>query len=300
MNLCNILQKALTWMYRKNIIWLASYPKSGNTWFRVFLTNLLNESDDPANINSLNESSISSSRHIFDDYTGLSSSDLSFEEIDKLRPDVYKMQSAESDELLFKKVHDKYYFVDDTKALFPKEISKAAIYLVRNPLDVLVSFAYHSAQPVESMIKSMNNKDYAFCNRNDKLQNQLRQILGDWSEHVKSWTEQKDIPVKVIRYEDMVLNSFETFSAAVKFLKITKSDEQIKQAIQKSDFKILSDQENQYGFKEKLIKSKKFFRKGKIGDWRNHLTEDQVNEIISNHKEMMIKLGYLESDKPVF
>ncbi|MDX9697324.1 MAG: hypothetical protein RBT49_16150, partial [Bacteroidales bacterium] len=91
-------------MSKKNIVWLASYPKSGNTWFRVFLTNLLNEKTEPAHINDLTETSISSSRKIFDDYTGLSSSDLSFDEIDKLRPDVYRMQSDESAELLFKKV----------------------------------------------------------------------------------------------------------------------------------------------------------------------------------------------------
>ena len=68
-------------MPERNIIWLASYPKSGNTWFRVFLTNLLSDSDTPANINDLTETSISSSRKLFDDYTGLSSADLTFEEI---------------------------------------------------------------------------------------------------------------------------------------------------------------------------------------------------------------------------
>jgi len=281
-------------MNKKNVIWLASYPKSGNTWFRVFLTNLIYESEAPAHINDLAETSIASSRKIFDEYTGLSSSDLSFEEIDKLRPEVYRMQSHESNELLFKKVHDKFYFVDKDQALFPPEITQACIYFIRNPLDVAVSFAYHSAKDVQRMVKVLNDSAYAFCDNNDRLPNQLRQILGTWSEHVASWTTQKLIPVHVVRYEDMKQNTFETFKKAVQFIGIKKSDQQIKTAIEKSDFKILAQQEQEKGFKEKMIKSKSFFRKGEIGDWRNYLDEKMKNEIINNHKTIMKKYGYLD------
>lgn len=288
-------------MYKKNTIWLASYPKSGNTWFRVFLTNLLGNSENPANINDLAETTIASSRKIFDDYTGLSSSDLSFHEIDNLRPDVYRMQSEESEELLFKKVHDKFSYLKNGDALFPPEISLGVIYLIRNPLDVLVSFAYHSAKPVEKMISVMNNPEYAFCAHNDKLQNQLRQMLGSWSGHVKSWTEQTLMPVYVLRYEDMIQNTVESFTAAIRFLNIEKTDDEIRTAIRKSDFRILTEQEKESGFREKMIKSKSFFRKGEIGDWRNHLNDQMSNEIIENHQEMMLKFGYLDSNyKPMF
>lgn len=288
-------------MHKKNIIWLASYPKSGNTWFRVFLTNLMQSTDNPANINDLAETSISSSRKIFDDYTGLSSSDLTFDEIDKLRPDVYRMQSKESDELIFKKVHDKYYKVDDHQALFPSEVSKGVIYLIRNPLDVLVSFAYHSARPVDKMIKTMNNPAYAFCDKNTKLANQLRQILGSWSDHVSSWTEQKEIPVHVMRYEDMMTDTLKTFTRAVSFIGLPSSETEIINALNKSDFKVLSEQEKQAGFKEKMIKSEAFFRKGVIGDWRNHLTEELKDEIIRKHKTIMQKFGYLDrNNQPVY
>lgn len=288
-------------MYKKNVIWLASYPKSGNTWFRVFLTNLLSDSDIPANINDLADTSISSSRKIFDEYTGLSSSDLTFNEIDSLRPEVYRMQSAESDELLFKKVHDKYYITEKKEPLFPTEITKGVVYIIRNPLDVLVSFAYHSAKPVEKMIRTLNNSDFAFCSQNDKLQNQLRQIIGSWSDHVKSWIEQKNIPVQVIRYEDMIQNTFESFKNAVKFIELENSDSEILNAIKKSDFLLLANQEKKEGFKEKMIKSKSFFRKGEIGDWRNYLDQKTIEEIISNHNSIMKKYGYINNNnKPVF
>jgi hypothetical protein len=282
-------------MSKKNVIWLASYPKSGNTWLRVFLTNLLHEKESPANINDLTETSISSSRKIFDDYTGLSSSDLSFKEIDRLRPEVYKMQSAETNDILFKKVHDKFYFVDKDKPLFPPEISLGAIYIIRNPLDVAVSFSYHSVKPLDIMIRAINNHTYAFCDKNSMQQNQLRQILGSWSDHVKSWTEQDLIPHLVIRYEDMILDTFTTFKKAVDFLKIEKSDSKIIAAIEKSDFSVLSKQEKESGFKERMIKSESFFRKGKIGDWRNHLNEHQKNELVETHETVMKLFGYLNN-----
>jgi len=288
-------------MTNKNTIWLASYPKSGNTWFRIYLSNLLNKSQDPANINDLLDTSISSSRKLFDDYTGLSSSDLTHDEIDKLRSAVYRMQSQESEELLFKKVHDKFYFTEPGKPLFPPDISKGAIYIIRNPFDVLVSFAYHSTKPISNMINSLNDKHFAFCNNNNKLTNQLRQIMGSWSDHVKSWTEQNIIPVHIIRYEDMVLKPYDTFKSATDFIGINKTESEIKKAIINSDFKILTQQENKGGFKEKALKTKSFFRKGIIGDWKNHLDQPSIETIISNHNEIMIKFGYLNNkNQPIF
>ncbi len=288
-------------MSKKNIIWLASYPKSGNTWFRIFLTNLLYESDDPANINDLAETSISSSRKIFDEYTGLSSSDLTFEEIDTLRPYVYRIQSEESNELLFKKAHDKFYNVNKNQPLFPPEVSKGVIYFIRNPLDVLVSFAYHSAKPISRMLPSLNNSKYEFCGRDNKLQNQLRQILGSWSGHVCSWINQDLIPIHIMRYEDMINDTFNTFKHAVQFIGLKKTDKQIKTALAKSSFSVLSKQEKKDGFREKMIRTKFFFRKGQIGDWKNHLSEREVEKIVLNNKEIMLKFKYLDSNyKPIF
>lgn len=283
-------------MYKKNIIWLASYPKSGNTWFRVFLTNLMASSGIPAQINHLVETSISSSRKIFDDYAGLSSSDLTYEEIDRLRPEVYRMQSMESNELLFKKVHDKFYKVNDKQLLFPPEISKGVVYIIRNPLDVLVSFAYHRSTQVNNMIPILNDPNFSICDNKYKLHGQLRQFIGSWSDHVKSWSEQTMIPVHIIRYEDMVNSAFTCFSQVVTFIGLEKTECQIKDAIQKSDFVVLSKQEKENGFREKMINSKSFFRKGTIGDWQNHLDKENIKNVITNHKDVMLKYGYLDSN----
>ena len=83
------------------IIWLASYPKSGNTWFRVFLTNLLRDADTPASINELESTPIASARGIFDNNIGFEASDLTADEIDRLRPELYRPSGRKRERAAF-------------------------------------------------------------------------------------------------------------------------------------------------------------------------------------------------------
>jgi hypothetical protein len=193
-------------------------------------------------------------------------------------------------------VHDAYTYLDDGRPLFPPDVSRAAIYFIRNPLDVLISFAHHSATEPEKMIRVLNDPEKAFGRSPEKLFNQLRQKLSTWSGHVKSWVDQEDIPVHVMRYEDMRRDPFEVFEKALKFLHLTVSDEKVRQALKNSDLSILQEQEKQQGFKEKMIRADQFFRKGKPGEWREVLTEEQVKSVVSEHREVMRRFGYLDQD----
>ncbi|HEX2934129.1 MAG TPA: sulfotransferase domain-containing protein [Bacteroidales bacterium] len=277
------------------IVWLASYPKSGNTWFRIFLANLLRNSDTPANINELEGGPIASSRQLFDEATGLSSADLTPDEIENLRPEVYKYISAESESLIFHKIHDAFVLTGNNEPLIPKEATYKALYFVRNPLDVAVSFSHHANLPVDTIVKQMNDDQFAFCSRTDKLHNQLCQKLLSWSHHIQSWTNQTDFPVHVMRYEDMKTNAFETFKKATEFAGLEYTDMQIQRAIGFSDFKTIKSQEEQYGFREKAPGSKEFFRKGKIGSWKEELSETLIKTLINEHREMMLRFGYINA-----
>lgn len=276
----------------KKIVWLASYPKSGNTWFRIFLTNFLRDGDNPANINELHRTPIASSRSMFDEYSGLPSSDLTPDEIDHLRPALYRQIARETKETIYHKVHDAYRILPDGNPLFPAEITKAVIYFIRNPLDVAISFAHHSATTIDRMIRAMNNPDYAFCKREDRLHNQLEQKLFAWSGHVESWTRQQTMPVLIIRYEDMLKNTFENFKKAINFVGLKADDEKIKQAVYFSRLEELQKQEQEKGFREKSPKANSFFRKGYAGDWKTGLTKEQVNQLVEHHKGIMQKYGY--------
>ncbi|MCF8335198.1 MAG: sulfotransferase domain-containing protein [Bacteroidales bacterium] len=281
---------------KKNIVWLASYPKSGNTWFRVFLSNLFSESSQPASINDLHHTPIASVRQSFDEITGLPSSDLTFEEVDRLRPEVYRFQAKEAGSVQFRKVHDAYTRLNDGSPLFPPDVSKAVVYFIRNPLDVLISFAHHSGTKPEKMINVLNDPCKAFGRSAEKLFNQLRQKLGTWSGHVKSWVDQVDIPVHVMRYEDMRRDAFPVFKEAVNFLNLNVRDKDIREALQNSDFSLLQKQEKEQGFKEKMINASAFFRKGKPGEWRTELTREQITIIVNEHREMMKRFGYLDDE----
>ncbi|HEX3008064.1 MAG TPA: sulfotransferase domain-containing protein, partial [Bacteroidales bacterium] len=173
------------------------------------------KSDQPADINELEGGPIASSRQLFDEATGLSSSDLTPEEIENLRPHVYEYIAHNSSEIVFHKIHDALTFTKAGSLLVPSEVTRGALYFVRNPLDVAVSFAHHANMSFDNIVSAMNNNDYAFCSKDSKLHMQLRQKLLTWSNHYVSWTSQGNFPVLVVRYEDMINDCFATFASAV-------------------------------------------------------------------------------------
>jgi hypothetical protein len=280
----------------KNIVWLASYPKSGNTWFRVFLSNLLEKTTQPADINDLYATPIASNRALFDDVTGLSSADLTPEEIENLRPEVYIHAAQHTDELIFQKIHDAWIPTSSGVPLIPKEVTKCVIYFVRNPLDVAVSFANHLGKPLDQTVKIMADPNFAFSSKNDRLSIQLQQRLLSWSGHLHSWINESGLPILVIRYEDMIDNPFEAFSKAAKFIGLEANDDEIHRAIEFSDIKEMQKQESTKGFNEKPMKASTFFRKGVAGGWRNELPEELVKSICNEHREMMVRFGYLDNN----
>jgi aryl sulfotransferase len=277
----------------KKIIWLASYPKSGNTWFRAFLTALLNPANHFVDINNMHPTTIASSRQLFDELTGVSSADLIPEEINRLRPLVYYQNAVESDDLVFQKVHDAFSIFPGGESLFPSDITKAVLYFIRNPLDIVVSFAHHLSATIDKTIAIMNNPEYAFCQHIDMLHNQLRQNLSTWSGHVKSWVDDSGLPLLVIRFEDMYINPIETFSKAISFIGLNYQLKEIETALELASFSRLKQQEMENGFTEKSPNTVSFFRKGIVGDWKNELSKNQISKIIEAHKMLMERHGYL-------
>jgi len=283
-----------------NILWIASYPKSGNTWFRMFLSHILRDEISSIDINQYESDGIASARNAFDYYSGLDSTDLTREEIERLRPDVYEKMSATAEGLLIIKAHDAYKTLPDGRHLFPSPATKAAVYLLRNPLDVLVSYAHHNGQSIEKTIKAMNNADHTLSYKKNNALSQLPHFLGTWSHHVQSWTE---IPsfTYVIRYEDLHQKPLDTFKKAAEAIGLNKSTERIKKAIEATSFDNLQKQEQEKGFHERPHSSSSFFRSGKLGSWRESLTEKQAGAIIEKHSVMMKRYGYLDhKDNPVY
>ncbi len=280
----------------ENILWLASYPKSGNTWMRILLTNYLRDADEPADINQLDTGLIASARQAFDENVGVEASDLTAEEIERYRPFVYEHISESSDQTRYLKVHDAFTYTDEGYPLISKRATKGVLYLIRNPLDVAVSSAHHANKPLDRMVREMGNEQFAFVAKEDRLHNQLRQRLLTWSGHVLSWVDERGLVVHVVRYEDMKADPEATFTEAIRFAGLDDDSARIRKAIEFSRFGRLKKQEEEHGFDETMPLSESFFRKGEVGSWRERLTSELVDRLVADHGEAMKRFGYLTED----
>ncbi len=276
------------------IYWLASYPKSGNTWFRTFLRNLRDEGDEPVDINDLSTGSIASSRGWLDHVLGFDTAELDLDEVDRLRPEVYRWALRDK-ELGYHKIHDAYTLTSEGEPLVSSEATLGALYIIRNPLDVAPSYANHNHSTIADAIDCMGQEKHGLCRSRKSLPNQTRQKLLTWSQHVLSWVDAPNLNCHVVRYEDMLAKPLETFTTAVRFLQLSEYSEKIAKAIEFSDFKVLSQQESNKGFRERPPHTERFFRQGKSGDWREKLTDEQVAKVIEDHAVVMKRFGYLDA-----
>ena len=280
----------------KGIFWLSSYPKSGNTWFRIVLAHLVNQSNSLNYINNIDSilgSSMVANREWMNKALGYDSIGLSDDAIDALRPDAYKNYAQQIKKTTYIKIHDAYTYLDNKKPLFPEEGCLGALYFVRNPLDVAISMAHYVKCPIDWSIHMMGNKDFVIPLEGGNAK-QLRQKLLSWSKHVESWQTVPGFTVLTVRYEDMFYNPQATFTKALQFLNLDFSQEAIAQAIDAASFEKLQQHEKNVGFKEKLSPESAFFRKGIVGDWKETLNERQIQKIIQDHGDVMRQYGYLD------
>jgi len=287
-------------------IWLASYPKSGNTWFRMLVANLSAKDDKPVDINDQPErGGIASARGPFDYLSLIDSSLLTHDEIDCLRPQVYEqLARGEADDeydaapvapaVRFVKVHDAYTLTPKGEPLLgSRRAAGGAIVIVRDPRDVTPSLANHNRSSIDDAILRMNDRNASISSQPGRMHEQLRQKLPSWSGHIESWLDQTDIPVHLVRYEDMQADTAGIFRRALDFAGRPASDDDIRRAVRYASFSELRRQEEEKDFREKPRRSGGlFFRRGEVGAWRDELTAEQVRLIEAAHAPMMRRLGY--------
>lgn len=236
---------------------------------------------------------ISSSRTPFDELTGLSSSDLSDDEIDLMRPDYYRAFTKSVRNTPFIKTHDKYHRNDKGEWLFPADASQAAVYLVRNPLDVAVSYAHHGGHgDYAKTIGNMNDPSHFLAGG---VKNQIRQKMGSWSDHFLSWNDQREIPIILVKYEDMLADTAGQLQRVVEFCGMRTPDDEtnIVRAVENSEFQKLQKKEKDTGFRERPVKAQRFFRSGRSGEGEEKLSDELKQSLINENKSVMVKLGYV-------
>lgn len=274
------------------ILWLASYPKSGNTWLRTFLGNVQEDGRVPFGINRLPEVSFSDARlSYYTEAAGRPMPTLTGPELAQLRPLVHRLLATARPGVVPVKTHLVNATLDGVPTITP-EVTAAAIYIVRNPLDVVVSFADHYGLPLDRAVRAIGYPELELKPGVDTV----RQRIGDWSGHVRSWLAASGLKMHVVRYEDMLASPARTFGDILDFLGIAVDRERLRRAIRRSSFRVVAEQERQQGFVEKAAGAERFFRRGVAGGWRRELPVELAEVIIGQHGPVMRQMGYLTAD----
>ena len=272
------------------IWWLASYPKSGNTWLRAVIATLL--SGRPVDINAMGFlGPTAGGRFPFEDALGIDSVGLSREQEINLRPRAYEIWAAEAAQPLYCKTHDAYHMTPAGEPLFPTTATRGAVYIVRDPRAVAVSSVHFMAQPIDETIAAMAHPAATYAGATTRLSQQLRQPLLRWSDHVESWLS-APFAVHLLRYEDMLSDPRAAIGALTAFLGVRCDPQTVTMAAEATTFSRLRAQESEAGFVEKPRQSAAFFREGKADGWRRVLTPKQAARIVAAHGAVMRRLGY--------
>ena len=208
---------------QRRIAWLASYPRSGNSWVNVLLANFLSASTEPVGINEIPEEFPVvgvCQRRWHDSVTGISSSNCTDDETESLRPAVCRALAREAKPgktLLFCNTHEACRATPFDEPLFPDDVTVGAVYVVRHPLDVVVSWAfYFGDEDFSDSIASLNSRKNRLGGAGTP---ELRQRLLDWSGHVESWSG-APFPVLWIRYEDLLADTTGWLGRIALFLRL--------------------------------------------------------------------------------
>ncbi|MBU0724724.1 MAG: sulfotransferase domain-containing protein [Alphaproteobacteria bacterium] len=278
----------------KSNVWLASYPKSGNTWMRIALITL-RDGGATIDLGSMinNIGIFLAMRHRLDMALDIDSSDLAPEEVRLLRPKIYGLIDTQARKTTIWKIHDCWERTTDGDAMFPAEATAATIYLVRDPRDVAVSFAHHFEVDMDRAIELMADCNYRVATKIDSSHPHLPQHYSSWSRHVTSWLDQSHLNPLVIRYEDMLVDFADVLRQASATLKWDSTEVAIQRTVSATRFDHLREQERAGNFPEGLRGDRPFFRRGIAGSWRDTLSVAQIARIERDHGEVMCRLGYL-------
>ncbi len=272
------------------ILWLASYPKSGNTWVRLFLA-ALERVPDLATM--AGPSRGATARSLLQRALDISLVGLSSAEIEALRPLAYRHLAARNAGAPWVlKAHDCYRDTQGGGPLFPPEATAHCLHLVRDPRDVCLSLAAHSAVTVDRAIAVMADPEHAPRVGSGANGDLVSEIWGSWSGHAQSWLE-APIARLTLRYEDLLADPITAFTAVARVCSLDASAEVIAEAVERTRFDQLVAQESVSGFLERPAALPRFFRKGRAGQWMEALSPGQAARIERDHGAMMLRLGYL-------
>jgi len=279
------------------IVWLSSYPKSGNTWLRALLTSYYFSKDGKFDFSLLKNIDQFPSFDYFKDYKQLFS-----KPTDTCKLWLREQEKINKDKKIkFFKTHNALCKING-HSFTNKQNTLGVIYIIRDPRNVISSIAHHYQIDLNEAYEFMNTKNKAIIQK--KGESYVGFVaLFSYLFHHKSWVENTLYPTLVIKYEDLLYETFNTFKNVINFFnKITHSSnsfdkEKAKLAVSSTKFEKLRKLEEEQGFKESIISKKdgkniKFFNLGKENQYTKLLSLDLVNKMNKQYKEILVKYNY--------
>lgn len=271
----------------KSTYWIASYPKSGNTWLRLFLENYFENPNAPLHINSLPSGSIAYLRKHFDEQLGLETADFPRQMLTDMRPRCYDLMAG-AENFRFVKTHECFTRTSTGEPVFSDRTSAGAILVVRHPYDVAISMSHFLSMTIEDTITRMSG-----LARSDE--NAFTEVIphetGSWSSFARSWLD-GSLPLHVIRYEDMLEHPEDAFAGVLNFLKEPPDKARLQKSIAFTSFDELKRQEAETGFAAMQTGAESFFREGRKDNWQDQLSSGQHQRLRREHAGMMKRLLY--------
>tara|TARA_B100000989_G_scaffold135353_1_gene100570 strand:- start:2062 stop:2901 length:840 start_codon:yes stop_codon:yes gene_type:complete len=278
------------------IIWLASYPKSGNTWVRAFLSSILYSEKGINDFSTLHKIQQFPKREHFE---GLIDNFQNLKNINENWKIAQDRINQDKKIKLFKTHHvlctmNNFEFTDNSNSL-------GVIYIVRDPRTVLLSIKHHfgmkSLDEARNFI--INENIWLGINKSEKYKNKSNKVptlISSWRVNYLSW-KNKIQNYLIVKYEDLLENPQKEFFKISKFMEKLMNykfdEEKIKNAIESTSFQALQKLEEKGLFTEQG-KGTKFFNSGPNTNWKTQLDKNIVDEINFKFKNEMVELGYLK------
>ena len=281
------------------IIWIASYPKSGNTWLRSLISSYYFSEDGLFNQNSLPLIQQFPQKKYFK----------SFNYNPEIVTDTAKFWISaqkiinKDKKVKFFKTHNALSAINNSK-FTDKKNTIGCIYVVRDPRNVITSIQNHYEMTKEESLNFMLNESKFIYDYSIKNDYSNFQFISSWAKNYQSWLNQKIFSVILIKYEDLIKDTFETFKKVIEFIElITKSqkaynEEKAKISIQSTTFEKMKKIERNDGFIESVLSKNEnqkipFFHLGPRNNWENIFDENYQKKLNLTFKQNLKELNYL-------
>ena len=282
------------------IFWIASYPKSGNTWLRALLASYFYSQDG------IFDQSLLKNIGQFPEKSHF----VNFKYDPKIVTDTatYWIKAQEQinkdNKLKFFKTHNILGSVNNVN-FTNKKNTAGAVYIIRDPRNILTSIQNHYELSKDEALNFMLSEKKFIYDYHAKNDYSDFQFISSWEKNYKSWTQQNVFPIKIIKYEDLTNKTLEVFEGVIEFIeKISDSKKSIdklkaKNSIQSTTFEKMKNIEKKNGFLESVLSKNDtrripFFHLGKKNNWKNIFDQNYQKKLNSIFKISLRELNYTD------